>query len=215
MKEEREKKEEVFEEEEFGELLKYTLAGYAGGLGLGWLLDKLGFQQNPIGEWLVRTLAGEGESILEGIFAVKKRLTGAVSSLAQAYGWGKLIGMTVPWWIDLFSRLLGVNVYGWEGFYIPYFYAMSDQIGANVSGFIYLYKKEGNFSKAVKRYFTNPVMLTSLLVILLVPIGLLVARLLGFSPTTNFYAALETVAANLCWLPPLVGMLVEKKKGSD
>ncbi|EDP75009.1 hypothetical protein HG1285_14114 [Hydrogenivirga sp. 128-5-R1-1] len=211
MAEEKDRREE-HEEEEFGELIKYTFAGFAGGLGLGWFLDKLGFQQNPIGEWLVRTLAGEGESILEGFFAVKKRLSGATSSLAQAYGWGKLIGMTVPWWIDLFSRLLGVNVYGWEGFYIPYFYAMSDQLGANVSGFVYMYRQEKSFGRAVKRYLKNPVMLTSLLVILIVPLGLLIARLLGFSPTTNFFVALETIAANLCWLPPLVGMWVEKKR---
>ncbi len=205
-------KREEHEEEEFGELIKFTLAGFAGGLGLGWLLDRLGFQQNPIGEWAVRTLAGEGESILEGVFAIRKRLSGAASSLAQAYGWGKLIGMTVPWWIDLFSRLLGVNVYGWEGFYIPYFYAMSDQLGANVSGFIYLYRKEKGFLRAFKKYVKSPVMLTSLLVILIVPVGLLVARLLGFSPTTNLFVALETIAANLCWLPPLVGMLVERRR---
>ena len=207
---EKDKREE--HEEEFGELIKFTFSGFAGGLGLGWFLDRFGFQQNPVGEWAVRTLAGEGESILEGVFALKKRLSGSSSSLAQAYGWGKLIGMTVPWWIDLFSRLLGVNVYGWEGFYIPYFYAMSDQLGANVSGFIYLYRKERSLFRALKKYVRSPVMLTSLLVVLIVPIGLLIARLLGFSPTTNLFTALETVTANLCWLPPLVGMLVEKRK---
>ena len=211
MSEKKDRREE-HEEEEFGELIKFTLVGFLGGLGLGWFLDRLGFQQNPVGEWAVRTLAGEGESILEGIFAIKKRLSGATSSLAQAYGWGKLIGMTVPWWIDLLSRLFGVNVYGWEGFYIPYFYAMSDQLGANVSGFIYLYRKERSLSGTFKRYVKSPVMLTSLLIILVVPIGLLTARLLGFSPTTNLFVALETIAANLCWLPPLVGMLVEKRR---
>ena len=200
------------EEEEFGELIKFTFAGFAGGLSLGWLLDRLGFQQNPVGEWAVRTLAGEGESILEGVFSIKKRLSGSAHSLAQAYGWGKLIGMTVPWWIDLFSRLAGVNIYGWQGFYIPYFYAMSDQLGANVSGFIYIYRHERSLKRAFVRYIKNPVMLTSLLVILVVPLGLLIARLLGFSPTTNLFVALETVAANLCWLPPLVGMLVEKRR---
>jgi hypothetical protein len=33
---------------------------------------------------------------------------------------------------------------------------------------------------------------------------------LGFSPTTQVYTALETMAANLCWIPPLVGWLREK-----
>ncbi len=211
MNEDKEKKEER-EEEEFGELIKFTLAGFVGGTALGWFLDRLGLQQNPFGEWAVRTLAGEGESILEGIFAIKKRLEGAVGSLAQAYGWGKLIGMTVPWWVDLFSRLAGINIYGPEGFYIPYLYALSDQIGGNVSGFIYFYRKEKSLPKTMRAYFTNPVMITSLLVILLVPLGLLTARILGFSPTTNLLTALETVAANLCWVPPLVGMLFERRK---
>jgi len=200
------------EREEFGELIKFTFAGFAGGLGLGWLLDRLGFQQNPFGEWLVRVLAGEGESLLEGIFAIRKKIAGEVHSLAQAYGWGKLAGMTVPWWADLISRFAGVDVYGWEGFYIPYLYAMSDQIGANVAGFIYLYRHEGRLGSAFRRYWGNPVMLSSLFVILLVPFGLLSARLLGFSPTTNLLVALETIAANLCWLPPLVGVIVERRK---
>jgi hypothetical protein len=34
------------EAEEFGELVRYTLAGYVGGLVLGGLLDYLGFQQS-------------------------------------------------------------------------------------------------------------------------------------------------------------------------
>ena len=63
------------------------------------------------------------------------------------------------------------------------------------------------------RYAGRPVMLASLGVIVLVPLGLLVARLLGFSPTTQTYTALETIAANLCWVPPLVGWLAEKHGG--
>jgi len=106
------------------------------------------------------------------------------------------------------------SVYGWEGFYIPYLYAMSDQIGANVFGFVFIYRHEKGIARAFARYSRNPVMLTSLLVILVVPFGLLLARLLGFSPTTNLFVALETIAANLCWLPPLVGMLVERKRRS-
>jgi hypothetical protein len=130
--------------------------------------------------------------------------------MAEAYGWGKLFGMAVPWIIDWGSRLLSVDVYGVEGFYIPYFYALSDQIGASVSGLIYLRKKERSWSKTIKQYIHHPVMLTSLLVILIVPLGLLTARLLGFSPTTQTFTALETIAANLCWLPPLVGWLRER-----
>jgi len=197
---------------EFGELLKFTGVGFLGGFLLGVSLDYLGFQRSPVGQWIVRTLSGEGESIFEGIYALRQRFRRAKSSMAEAYGWGKLLGMFVPWLIDWGSRLLGVNVYGVEGFYIPYFYAMSDQIGANVSGLIFLREKERSWLKAMKRYFHHPVMLTSLSIIFIVPLGLLIARLLGFSPTTQTYTALETIVANLCWLPPLMGWLREKKE---
>ncbi len=131
--------------------------------------------------------------------------------MAQAYGWGKGLGMVVPWIIDWGSRMAGVDVYGVEGFYIPYFYALSDQLGANIAGFIYLRRRTNSWRVTFRTYLTHPVMLTSLLVILLVPIGLLGVRVMGFSPTTQVYTALETIAANLCWVPPLVGMLWERR----
>ena len=202
--------EEAREKEEFAELLKFTATGFLGGLLAGILLDSLGFQRSAIGQWIVRTLSGEGESIFEGIYALRQRIRRAAKSMAEAYGWGKFLGMTIPWWIDWGSRLLGVDVYGPEGFYIPYFYALSDQIGANISGFIFLCRKEGSWGKAITQYFRHPVMLTSLLIILIVPLGLFVTRLLGFSPTTQTLTALETIVANLCWLPPLVGWLKER-----
>lgn len=198
---------------EFGELIKYTLFGYAGGLLLGTLLDYFGLERSPVGQWLVRTLSGEGESIGEGIYALRQRRRRRAVSMAEAYGWGKFLGMTAPWLIDWGSRFMGVNIYGVQGFYIPYFYALSDQIGANISGLIYFRKKEGKWRKALSRYMSHPVMLTSLIIVLLVPIGLLLARWLGFSPTTQIYTALETMAANLCWLPPLAGWLGERRKG--
>jgi hypothetical protein len=199
------------EKEEFGELLKFTAGGFLGGLLFGLLLDYFGFQRSAIGQWIVRTLSGEGESIFEGIFALRQRLRRATESMAEAYGWGKLLGMAFPWIIDWGSRLLDKDVYGVEGFYIPYFYALSDQIGANVSGLLFLRKREGRWLKAMIEYVHHPVMLTSLLVILIVPLGLFTARLLGFSPTTQTFTALETIAANLCWLPPLVGWLNERR----
>jgi hypothetical protein len=203
---------ETGESEEFGELIRYTGAGFVGGLVLGEILDHFGFAMSGIGQWLVRTLSGEGESIFEGIFALKKRLTGAFGSMAQAYGWGKVAGMAFPWVVDAASRLAGVDVYGIEGFYIPYFYALSDQIGGNVSGFFYLYRKEGTVAAAASAYIRHAVMLAGLAVILLVPVGLFIARAVGFSPTTQVYTALETIAANLCWLPPLVGWVKERRE---
>jgi len=200
------------EEEEFGELLRYTVAGFAGGLIAGILLDFFGFRKSPVGQWLVRTLSGEGESILEGLYAFRRRIRREIGSLAEAYGWGKLFGMIAPWIIDWGSRILGIDVYGIESFYIPYFYAMSDQIGANVSGFLFIRRKAGPSSGAFLAYFREPVMLVSLAVIFVVPAGLLGARLLGFSPKTQILTALETIVANLCWLPPLVGWRAERSR---
>ena len=203
------------EPEEFGELVRYTLAGYVGGLVLGGLLDYLGFQQSAVGQWLVRTLSGEGESLLEGLYALRKRMSRSEAGMAEAYGWGKLIGMTVPWWIDWGSRILAVDVYGVPGFYIPYFYAMSDQIGANISGLLFLRRQSNSWAKALAGYGRHPVMLTSLLVILAVPVGLFLARVLGFSPSTQILTALEMVASNLCWVPPAVGWLWERQEKGD
>jgi hypothetical protein len=107
----------------------------------------------------VRTLSGEGESIFEGIYALRKRFRGAQSTMAEAYGWGKLLGMTAPWIVDWASRALGVDVYGVQGFYIPYLYSMSDQLGANVSGLLFLRREEGSWEAAVTRYVRHPVLL--------------------------------------------------------
>jgi hypothetical protein len=200
------------DQEEFGELLKFTAAGYGAGLALGALLDGYGLPRSAVGQWLVRTLTGEGESLFEGVYALRARLRGAADSMAEAYGWGKLLGMAAPWLIDWGSRWAGVDVYGVEAFYIPFFYAMSDQIGANVSGLVYLRRREDDWSGALRHYARHPVMLTSLAVILVVPVGLLAARLLGFSPTTQVRTAVETIAANLCWLPPLVGWQAERRQ---
>lgn len=208
------KKARIEEEKgEFKELVKFTAAGFSGGLILGGVLDLLGYHVSAIGQWAVRTLSGEGESIFEGIYALRQRVRGAGKSMAEAYGWGKFLGISVPWFIDGGSRLLGVNVYGVEGFYIPYFYALSDQIGANISGFVFLWRSEQSARGAIKRYIRHPVMMASLVIILVVPAGLLAARILGFSPAMQTYAALETIAANLCWIPPLVGWLQERKYG--
>lgn len=175
-------------------------------------MDHFGFQKSPVGQWIVRTFAGEGESIFEGLFSFRQRIGRKSGSLAEAYGWGKFIGMLFPWIIDWASRLAGIDVYGIEAFYIPYFYALSDQMGANVSGFIFFKRKEKTFGKAFLAYIRNPVMLTSLLVILVAPIGLLLVRVYGFSPTTQIKTSLETIAANLCWLPVVVGYFSERKK---
>jgi hypothetical protein len=199
------------EHEEFSELIRYTLTGFLGGLILGVGLDTFGFQTSAIGQWLVRTLSGEGESVLEGFYALRKRISRSKSGMAEAYGWGKLLGMTIPWWIDLGSRLLGVNINGVEGFYIPYFYAMSDQIGGNFSGLLHLRRRSGTWKKAFARYIRHPVMVAGLIVIFLVPVGLFLARTLGFSPSNQVLTALETIASNLCWVPPTLGWLRERR----
>lgn len=196
----------------FTELVKYTFIGYLGGLIAGAILDHLGFQKSAIGSWFVRTLSGEGESIFEGIYAFRMRLKKSAGSMAEAYGIGKFLGMIAPWIIDFFSRLFGIDVSGVAGFYIPFFYAHSDQIGANIAGLVYLRKKEKSFKSALSCYMRDPVMMSSLFVILVVPVGLFIARAVGFRPDTQIKAAIETIFANICWVPPLVGWLVERSK---
>jgi hypothetical protein len=204
---------ELPESEGFEELIRYTIPGYILGLITGIFLDMQGYQRSPVGQWLVRTLSGEGESILEGIYSIRQRFLGGANTMAEAYGWGKLFGLAVPWVIDLGSRLAGVNVYGVEGFYIPYFYALSDQMGANISGMLFLKRKEGTWVGAFTRYMHHPVMVASLAIIVIVPFGLLLLRIYGFSPTTQTFTALETIVANLCWIPPVVGWYVQRKRG--
>jgi hypothetical protein len=209
-----ESRREDYDTEGFDEIVRYTIPGFMAAFVVGAVFDFLGFQTSAVAQWVVRTLSGAGESLFEGIYAIRKRLTGSAGSLAEAYGWGKFVGMLAPWIIDWGSRLMQVDVYGVEGFYIPYFYAMSDQIGANISGLIYLRRNEAAWPAVLRKYFAHPVMLTSLAVILIVPLGLLAVRLWGFSPTTQKYTALETIAANLCWLPPVVGWVSGKRKGN-
>ncbi len=204
--------EEIFEVEEFRELLTYTFTGFIGGLLFGVLFDSIGWKRSGLAQWFVRTLSGESESLFEGFFAMKQRLQKKRTSMAEIYGWGKFIGITIPWWIDLISRLSGVEVYGVSGFYIPYFYAMTDQIGANIAGGIYLYRKTRSIKEAFKLYIQNALMLSSLIIIFLVPIGLFLARILGFTPDTQVKTALETIVSNLCWIPPLIAFYVEKRK---
>lgn len=107
--------------------------------------------------------------------------------------------------MDFCSRLVGVDVYGIEGFYIPWLYTMPDQIGANLAGLAYLRRREGSWTRGMAAYARNAMMLTSAAVVLLAPLLVIVARASGFIPDTQVLTAIETIGANLCWLPPVVG----------
>jgi len=202
------------EAQEFRELIRFTLAGWLGGLAAGVALDGLGLHRSAIGQWLVRTLSGEGESLLEGAYAFRQRVRGRSASLAEAYGWGKLLGVVFPWFIDWGSRAAGVAVNGVGGFYIPFFYAMTDQIGGNLSGLVYFRRKRGSWRAGLAAYLRHPVMITGLVVVLAVPGALFLARAAGFSPSTQVRTAFETIAANLCWLPPAVGWWSARRRRS-
>lgn len=58
----------------YKEISLFTFVGFLGGLGLGALLDALGFSTSAIGEWLVRTISGEGEDLSEGAWVLRSRL---------------------------------------------------------------------------------------------------------------------------------------------
>jgi hypothetical protein len=197
-------------ESEFGELLKFTFGGFTLGLAAGWLLDRIAGEVSGLGQWLVRTLSGESESVAEGFYAIRARLRNSAGSLAEAYGWGKFIGIAVPWVVDAASRALGVDMFGVESIFVPYLYAQSDQIMANVAGFVYLRRNATSSTAALRSYLRNPVMASSWAVILVVPVGLWFARAGGFAPDTHVRTAIETIGANLCWIPPLVGAAAER-----
>jgi hypothetical protein len=55
------------------------------------------------------------ESLLEGLYALRRRLGGKHGSMAEAYGCGKLLGMVAPWAVDGASRWLGVDVFDERG----------------------------------------------------------------------------------------------------
>lgn len=207
--------EEPEEEGGFEELIRYTIPGYVLGLLLGVVLDGFGLQINPIGRWLVRTFAGESESFFEGIFALRQRIQGKARGMAEAYGWGKFIGLGVPWVIDWGSRAVGVDMLGVQGFYIPFFYGMSDQLMASVTGFVFLRRREGSWGGAFSSYIRHPVMISGLILVLGLPLLLLFGRIVGFRPETQVLAAAETMAANLCWIPPLVGTIAERRQQSS
>jgi len=102
------------------------------------------------------------------------------------------------------------GLYAARGFFIPYFYAMSEQIGANVSGLIFTKRRGLTWPAAWSNHLRQPSMAASLGIIVLVPCGLPLARLLGYGPTSQMSTALATIAANVCWFPPLVGWLGER-----
>src|SRR3546814_11730665 len=78
------------ESEEYGELLKFTLAGFAGGLLAGAILAGLGTQRRGWGHWLVRTPAGEGERALSRLSALGPRWRGGGGEEGRASGWRTL-----------------------------------------------------------------------------------------------------------------------------
>lgn len=181
------------------------------GLLLGGLLDWAGLETSPLGNWPVRTLSGEGESLFEGIYALRRRLQRQSAGIVEAYGWGKLLGMTVPPRVDWGSRLAGVETIAVGGLYIRCSYGMSDQILGNSSGLEFLRRQHASWRGAAMACWRHPVIVAGLVLIVAVPPGLLALRSLGFEPRTQVLAALETIAANLCWLPPLVGSIAENR----
>lgn len=72
-------------------------------------------------------------------------------------------------------------------------------------------KKEPGILTGFIKYFKNPVMVSSLIIIISAPIGLFLLRVGGFRPVTQTLTAFETIIFNLCWIPPIVGKLSEKK----
>lgn len=209
----------------YKELSRFTFAGFLGGLGLGAVLDALGFSASAIGEWAVRTLSGEGEDLAEGAWVLRSRLRRGQtteaeaeegeepsgSEAAEAYGTGKVLGMAFPWAVDALSRFAGVDVRAPEGSYVAYFYSLADQIGANVSGLRHHLRKSESLRAGLASYFHDPVMVASLTVITLPLAVLYLVRSAGWRPDLLVLAALEGILLNLCWVPPLVAWFWDRR----
>ena len=220
----------------YKEISLFTFVGFAGGLGLGALLDALGFSASAIGEWAVRTISGEGEDLSEGAWVLRSRLRrkngkaqeeaheepdeegleeeGFVwfeeedeRGAAVAYGSGKVVGMAAPWAIDAVSRLAGVDVRAPEGSYVAYFYYLADQLFATINGLRYHVGRAGSFWGGVKRYFGDPVMATSFTIVTVPFLGLYLVRSSGWRPDSLLLAAIEGVLLNLCWAPPMMAWI--------
>jgi len=209
----------------YKELSLFTFVGFLGGLGLGAVLDALGFSTSAIGEWAVRTLSGEGEDLAEGAWVLRSHLrrdrvteaeeeeseeaTG--SEAAEAYGTGKVLGMAFPWAVDAVSRFAGVDVRAPEGSYVAYFYSLADQIGANLSGLRHHVRRAGGLRAGLVSYFHDPVMVASLTVITLPLAILYLVRSAGWRPDLLVLAALEGILLNLCWVPPFVAWFWDRR----
>ena len=209
----------------YKELSLFTFVGFAGGLGLGALLDALGFSTSAIGEWAVRALSGEGEDLAEGAWVLRSKSRrrarveakehGAVDELheeglvwfegeaAEAYGTGKVAGMVFPWAVDALSRMAGVDVRAPEGSYVAYFYSLADQLFASLNGLRYHVRRAGGLAAGVRSYFGDPVMVASFAVVTLPFVALFLARSAGWRPDLLVLAAVEAILLNLCWAPPL------------
>lgn len=70
-------------ERTFRNLLSIQFPGTSLGLLAGFFLDFQGYQRSPVGQWFVRTLAGEGESIFEGIFFYSPTSSKAEESMVK------------------------------------------------------------------------------------------------------------------------------------
>ena len=86
--------------------------------------------------------SGEGESLLKGIYALRQHarfswVNGQGVRVRKVVWNGASVGHRLG------SGMIGIDVYGVEGFYIPFFYALSDQFGANVASDIFLRKHPG------------------------------------------------------------------------
>lgn len=218
----------------YKELSLFTFVGFASGLGLGAVLDTLGFSVSAIGEWAVRVLSGEGEDLAEGAWVLRSKLRRRANrreeaseekgealeeeglvwfeeEAAEAYGTGKVVGMAFPWAVDALSRLAGVDVRAPEGSYVAYFYSLADQLFANVNGLRYHIRRAGSVWGGMKNYSRDPVMVASFTIITL-PFGVLfLVRMAGWRPDLLVLAAVEAMLLNLCWVPPLTAWFWDRQ----
>jgi len=195
----------------FEELLRFTLVGYIGALTAGALLDFFQYPLSPAGQWVVRALAGQGAGLVTMRGAVIRERRRGAFAMVRTYGHRRLAVLILPWVIDYASRRWGVAVNGVAGFYIPCFYALTAQLDTNLRGWSQLRRDSRNWQAALRAYGRDPALATGLAILVGVPLLMLGMRVLGFRPLTHTRTAVETILANLCWLPALAAWLKARR----
>lgn len=203
----------------YTELIHATGAGAGGGILAG-ALELSNLARNDVTELSVRLLTGAADGVTEGIFTlvkeVPKHLRGHANKGGRTvyYAYGKLAGALLSWVPDFSIRYLanGDPYSPFPGAFGSVSIAELDMGGGSFGIAVYDVKKYG-FREGAKRYFRDPVAVSSLIIYSIYVVGNTLSRHFGLIYEDNFlYHWLETLPPALsCLIPPSLGLLQERR----